>query len=330
MRVTVIDVHTHMLTKEYLQLLGEKGGPRYERTTSSAGEDTIRMYGAPFFTITPPMWDYDQRIKDMDAAGVDIAIVSLTCPNVYFGDADTSLRAARMVNDSMSEQQTIRPDRIRWFASLPWQHEALALQELQRAVNAGAVGVMVIANISEANLTEPQFAKIWEAIDRLALPVLVHPAAPLGVREMRMDQFALVPPVGFTFDTTLAFARLILDGFLDRYPHLKLIAAHGGGTLPYLAGRLDRCHEMLPAASELVKERPSAYLQRIYYDAVLYSESALRLCIEVAGSDERVLYGSDYPHNIGDMSGCLQRVDALSASSARRIRGSNAVRLFNL
>jgi aminocarboxymuconate-semialdehyde decarboxylase len=79
-----------------------------------------------------------------------------------------------------------------------------------------------------------------------------------------------------------------------------------------------------------VKERPSAYLQRIYYDAVLYSESALRLCIEVAGSDERVLYGSDYPHNIGDMSGCLQRVDALSASSARRIRGSNAVRLFNL
>ena len=261
------------------------------------------MYGAPFFTITPPMWDYDKRIKDMDAAGVDIAIVSLTCPNVYFGDADTSLHAARMVNDSMAEQQTIRPDRIRWFASLPWQHEALALQELERAVAAGAVGIMVIANISEANLTDPQFAVIWQAIDRLGLPVLVHPATPLGVREMSMDRFALVPPVGFTFDTTLAFTRLILDGFLDRYPNLKLIASHGGGTLPYLAGRLDRCHEMLPAASEVVKERPSTYLQRIYYDAVLYSESALRLCIEVAGSDERVLYGSDYPHNIGDMSG---------------------------
>jgi aminocarboxymuconate-semialdehyde decarboxylase len=328
--VTVVDVHTHMLTRDYLYLLGEKGGPLYERDVSRTGEDVISMYGAPFFTITPPMWDYDLRISDMDAAGVDLAIVSLTCPNVYFGDAATSLRAARLVNDSMAEQQTLRPDRIRWLASLPWQYELLALQELERTVKAGAVGVMVIANISGANLTDPEFAAIWKEIDRRRLPVLVHPAAPLGVRSMSMDRFGLVPPVGFTFDTTLAISRMILSGFLDRYPRIKLIAAHGGGTLPYIAARLDRCHEKLPAAQEVISEKPSEYLKRIYYDAVLYSPAALRMCIEIAGSDERVLYGSDYPHNIGDMEGCLARVDGLGDLSARRIRGANAQRLFNL
>jgi aminocarboxymuconate-semialdehyde decarboxylase len=319
-----------MLTRGYLSLLMDKGAPQYAPGKSRAGEEIIRMWGAPFMTLMEPMWDYDLRIRDMDAAGVDLAIVSLTCPNAYFGDAETSLAAARMVNDSMAEQQTLRPDRIRWFASLPWQHEALALAELERARAAGAVGVMVIANIDGANLTDPRFAAVWAAIDRHELPVLVHPGTPQGVREMSMDEYGLVPPVGFTFDTTLAITRMIFDGFLDRYPRLKIIAAHGGGALPYLAGRLDRCHEQIAACSEVTSVRPSEYLRRIYYDAVLYSPGAIDLCLEVAGSDERLLYGSDYPHNIGDMSGCLARVDALPATTSGRVRGGNAIRLFGL
>lgn len=328
--MTVIDVHTHMLTREYLALLDRAGAPKYRFGRNAAGQEEIRMWDAPFFTLIEPMWDYDRRIADMDAAGVDIAIVSLTCPNAYFGDADVSLKAARLVNDSMAEQQNLRPDRIRWFASLPWQHEAMALAELQRSCAAGAVGVMVMANIDGENLTAPRFEKIWQAIDSRSMPVLVHPATPQGVREMGMDEYGLVPPVGFTFDTTLAISRMIFDGFFDRYPNLKLIAAHGGGTLPYLAARLDRCHEMLPACSSVINDKPSEYLRRIYYDAVLYSDSALALCIETAGSDQRVLYGSDYPHNIGDMRGCLDRVDNLGSASAARIRGANAIAIFGL
>ena len=328
--MTVIDVHTHMLTREYLRLLEQKGAPKYEPGINAAGQEIIRMWGAPFMTLMDAMFDYDLRIADMDAAGVDLAIVSLTCPNAYFGDAETSLEAARIVNDSMAEQQSIRPDRIRWFASLPWQHEALALAELERARAAGAVGVMVIANIDGKNLTDSVFAKIWAEIDRHALPVLLHPGTPQGVREMGMDEYGLVPPVGFTFDTTLAVSRMILDGFFDRHPNLKLIASHGGGTLPYLAARLDRCHEMIPACSEATQRRPSEYLREIYYDAVVYSPGALALCLEVAGSAERVLYGSDYPHNIGDMRGCLARVDALPKATAHKIRGANAGKLFKL
>lgn len=328
--MTVIDVHTHMLTRDYLDLLVEFGAPKYRRTVNPSGEDTIRCFDAPFFTLEPAMWDYELRISDMDAAGVDLAIVSLTCPNAFFGSAEISLKAARGVNESMAEQQSLRPDRIRWLASLPWQHSDLAIEELDRAIKAGAAGVMVIANIDGRHLTDPGFADIWSEIDRLELPVLVHPGPPVGASDLGLAEFGLVPAAGFPFDTTNAFARIFVDGFLDRYSSLKLIAAHGGGALPYLAARLDRCHERLPAASAQTKTRPSEYMQRIYYDAVVYSEDALRLCIETAGSDERVLFGSDYPHTIGDMSGCLARTSALPPTSAKRVQGQNAERLFRL
>jgi aminocarboxymuconate-semialdehyde decarboxylase len=328
--MTVIDVHTHMLTRDYLSLLDRHGAPKYRRTIDQAGVDTIRCDGAPFFTLDPAMWDYERRIRDMNAAGVDLAIVSLTCPNAYFGESEISLRAARGVNDSMAEQQTRRPDRIRWLASLPWQFPALAIAELARTIDAGAAGIMVIATIDGQPLTDPAFAEIWAEIDRRELPVLVHPGPPVGATGLGLADYALVPAAGFPFDTTAAFARLFLDGFLDRYPNLKLIAAHGGGALPYLAARLDRCHEILPAARSRTTTRPSEYLSRIYYDAVVYSDAALRLCIDVAGSDERVLFGSDYPHTIGDMAGCLARTARLTPASAKRIQGSNAEKLFRL
>ena len=328
--MTVIDVHTHMLTLDFLDLLRKESGGKYEIRKTRAGQDTIWHDGAPFMTLFSGMWDYEERIAAMDAAKVDVAIVSLTSPNVYWGDRAVSLKAARMVNDSMAAQQRARPDRIRWFASLPFQFADDAVAELDRAVKEGAVGVMVLANIDGEDLTNPAFAPVWAAIDKRKLPVLVHPTAPQGVAELHMNEFGLVPPVGFMVDTTLAFARMIYAGFLDTYPNVKLIASHGGATLPYLAGRLDRCHEMIPACAEVIKDKPSTYLQRIWYDTVVYDPRALDLCISVAGSDERVLYGSDYPHNIGDMTGCLARVDALPSAAAARIRGKNAEKLFGI
>ncbi len=326
----VIDVHTHMLTLDYIELLRAHGSGKYTLKKTRAGQEAVHLYDAPFMTLMPGMWDYALRIRKMDEAKVDLAIVSLTCPNVYWGGREVSLKAARIVNDSMAEQQRAKPDRIRWFASLPWQYADAAKAELTRAAQAGAVGVMVIANIDGEDLTHAKFAPVWAEIDKLAWPVLVHPGAPQGVREMHMNEFNMIPPVGFMADTTHAFTRIIYSGFIDKYPKLKLIAAHGGASLPYLAGRLDRCHEMIPACHEVIKDKPTSYLQRIWYDAVVYDQRALDLCIAVAGSPDRVLYGSDYPHNIGDMIGCLARVNALPGDQAARVAGKNAERLFGL
>ncbi len=328
--MTIIDVHTHMLTKEWIDLLRDHGSGKYTVKNTPAQQEAIHLYDAPFMTLFPSMWDYDLRIQNMDKAGVDVAIVSLSCPNAYWGDESVSLQAARLVNDDMQAQQARFPDRIRWFASLPWQYPAAAVAELKRAHQNGAVGVMVLGNIDGRDLTDPLFEPVWQEIDRLALPVLVHPTAPQGVRDLHMQDFGLVPPIGFTFDTTLAISRMILSGFFDRHTRLKIIAGHGGGTLPYLAGRLDRCHEMIPACSAVIKEKPSTYLQRIYYDSVVYDIDALKLCIKVAGGESNVLFGSDYPHNIGDMQGCRARVESLPSQQSQAIFSKNAERIFNL
>lgn len=325
----VIDVHTHMVTREYLALLREKGAPKYTFRTLPAGGEVIDKNGSPFFTLLPDMWDFPARIKAMDAAGVDIAVVSLTSPNAYLGDVDTSVAAARLMNDAFAEAQRTWPDRIRWFASLPWQHAAEAIAELHRARGMGAVGIMVIANIEEMSLTHEQFAPVWQAIDEAGLPVFIHPSVPPGGEMMDLSQYSLPAPVGFPFDTSLALARMLYDGFFDRYGNIRVIGAHGGGALPFLIGRLDFCYQNIPACASGAREKPSAYLDRIYLDAVVFTQGALSLCVETAGPD-RVLYGSDYPHNIGDMAGCLARVDALDRGTRDRVRGANAIRLFGL
>ena len=327
--VPVIDVHTHMLSHEWVKLLESHGGPRYTLAEVRGGLRAIHLDGAPFMTPVPGMFDWDLRVTNMSKARVDIAVVSLTCPNVFWGSAETSLKTARQMNDEFAKAQTAHPERIRWFCSLPWQHVGLAVEELKRATAAGAIGVMVLANIGGKPLTDPAFEPVWRAIDAKGLPVLVHPSAPPGVGEMAMHEFQLTAPIGFTFDTSLAVSRCILDGFFDRFPNLKLIASHGAGALPYLIGRLDICWDNIPATRAKTGERPSNYMRRIYADTVVFAQDALEMCIRVCGTDN-VLYGSDYPHTIGDMAGCLARVDRLAGDVRDKVRGLNARRIFGL
>jgi aminocarboxymuconate-semialdehyde decarboxylase len=327
--VKVVDVHTHMLNEEFLRLLKKHGGG-YKLKKVVGGQTGIFKDGAPFMTLMPGMFDYELRIKAMDAAGVDIAVVTLTSPNVYWGSPEVSLQAAQLVNNDMAARQREYPDRIRFMCSLPWQHPRLAVAELKRACDElGAVGVMVLANIDGESLTHKKFSSIWKEIDRRGLPVLVHPSAPPGTAELDVMRYNLIASVGFMFDTSLAVARMIFDGFFDRHPNLKLIAAHGGGTLPYIAGRLDICFDNMPACRERISSKPSTYLKKIYYDSVVFQMESLELALKVGG-DGNVLYGSDYPHNIGDMKGCLARVDALPAAQRDAVRGGNAMRIFRL
>jgi aminocarboxymuconate-semialdehyde decarboxylase len=325
----VVDVHTHMLTKQWLQLLEQHGAPTYTVREVPGGLRAIHLNGSPFMTPVPEMFDYAMRIRDMDKARVDVAIVSLTCPNVFWGGEEISLRAAQLMNDSMAEAQETYPDRIRFLASLPWQYPQRAAQELSRARERGAVGVMVLSNIGGKPLTDSLFEPVWRAIDEASLPVLIHPTPPLSATEMGMHEFQLTASIGFTMDTSLAVSRMILDGFFDRFYKLKIIAAHGGGTLPYLIGRLDICWDQIPATRSKTKHRPSRYMRGIYVDTVVFTPSALQLCLEVCGT-ENVLYGSDYPHTIGDMVGTLARVDALPGEVRSKVRSGNAMRIFDL
>ena len=315
----IVDTHTHMVSDAYLDLLRAEGGPKYTFRTLPGGGEVIDKDGVPFFTLLPPMWDFDRRIKDMDAAGVDLAVISLTSPNAIFADLDLSRRAARMMNDAFAEARTAYPDRLRWFAALPWTDPEAAVAELARAVDMGASGVIAVATVDGAPLTDPAYAPIWQVIDASGLPVFLHPSVPPGEAALGLGDYNLSPPGGFVFDTTLAISRMLYDGFFDRYANIRMILAHGGGTLPFLIGRLDVCHANIPACRAGTPRRPSEFLDRLYLDGVVFTGGALDLCIETVGTD-RMLFGSDYPHNIGDMAGRLALLDSRDAPHRQTAR----------
>jgi aminocarboxymuconate-semialdehyde decarboxylase len=324
----VIDVHTHMFTARWLELLQKEGGI-YSIKVRPDGQREIFRGDTPVVLPQKGHFDYGLRIQHMDAAGIDVSIVSLTCPNVYWGDEGISCRAARESNDTMAEAQSTYRDRIRWFTSLPWEYPQRAVEELERTCANGAVGVMVLANVAGRSLTDPLFAPIWAEIDRRGLPVLVHPTDPPGVDLMDMTKFDLSWSVGFMFDTTLAITRMIFEGFFDRHPNLKVIAAHGGGTLPYLVGRFEKGDEVELAQRRQMKRKPTDYLRHIYYDNITYNLGALRYLVSVVGADH-VMFGTDWPHWVHDTKGAFANTAELPASECAAIRGDNAMRVFGL
>ncbi|HEY8238244.1 MAG TPA: amidohydrolase family protein, partial [Candidatus Limnocylindrales bacterium] len=247
----------------------------------------------------------------------------------YWGGEAVSIEAARDSNDSMAAAERAYPGRIKWFTSLPWQYPARAVDELARSCDQGAAGVMVLANVAGRSLTVPAFEPIWAEIDRRALPVLVHPAEPPGSDLMDMGSYDLSWSVGFMFDTTLAITRMVFDGFLDRFPNLRLIVAHGGAALPYLVGRFAKGDEVELASRRRMTAHPLEYLRRMYYDCITYDLGALRYLVSVVGAD-RVLFGTDWPHQVHDVAGSLANTAALPPDQRDAIRGSNALALFGL
>lgn len=326
--MTVIDVHTHMFTHRWLALLQQHGGT-YNIRTRPDGQQEIFRGDTPVVIPQKGHFDWDLRIAHMDRSGIDVSVVSLTCPNVYWGGEAISVQAAREANDNVADAQSRFPDRIRWFASLPWEYPQRAVEELERSCARGAVGVMVLANVAGKSLTDPVFDPIWAAIDQRAMPVLVHPTDPPGVDQMDMTKFDLSWSVGFMFDTTLAITRMIFEGFFDRYPNLKVIASHGGGTLPYLVGRFEKGDEVELPQRRQMKRKPTDYLRHIYYDSITYDLGALRYLVSVVGADH-VMLGTDWPHWVHDTKGAFANTGQLPPEQMRAVRGANARDLFGL
>ena len=322
-RAKVIDVHTHMYSHGWVKAVADAADPTFR-----IGDNGALIYrGGSIGRMTPPMLDWDLRIKDMDAAKVDVGLISLTAPNVYWGTRTQSVAAARSINDDFAVAQRKYDGRIRWFASLPLQHEEDALAELRRAKDLGAIGVCTLTNILGTPLTAPQYRSVLSECAAMQLPVFIHPTTPY-TDGMGLADFGLGNTIGFTSDTSLCFARLILEGVLDELPDLQLIACHGGGAFPYLAARFDIMWERTQSARKN-QAPPSTYLKRLWYDSIVYDQPTLDFLVERVGHD-RVLYGSDYPFSIGDMKGVLARVDTLPSEQRDAVRSGNAQRLFDL
>ncbi len=231
----------------------------------------------------------------MDRNGIAAALLSVSAPGTHFGDDAAARDLSRRCNEASAELAALHPDRFGFFASLPLPDVEGAAAEAAFALDElGADGVVLLSSHSDGSyLGDPRFDDVLAELDRRSAVAFVHPVAPAfsGRIDHRIPSFALE----FTFDTTRAACNLVFTGAVERYPHLRFVLSHAGGTVPFLAGRFDL---LWFADDELASRAPkggTAYLRTMYYDTALSANPhALSSLTELVGAD-RILFGSDYP-----------------------------------
>ena len=186
---------------------------------------------------------------------------------------------------------------------------------------------MTLANVRGKFLNDPRFDPVWADIEKRGMPVLIHPTVPPGSEKMDLGTHRLLGPVGFMFDTTLAIARMILDGFFDRHSDIKVIASHAGGYLPYVSKRMDLFFQQTDFENQITN-LPSTYLEGIYYDSIIYQADGLQSLINLAGP-ARVLFGTDYPH-AADIPVLKRLAGGLPSDQAAKVLGKAAEKIFAL
>ena len=237
---------------------------------------------------------------------------------------------AQLYNDEAFALSRRHPDRFTPMATLPLQDTETAIRELQRVVaEHGVSSVEIGASVGEKELDDPVLLPFWEAAEELGVLVFIHPERPPG-RE-RMGPYHLFNLIGFLTETTLAAARLIFSGVIDRVPRIKLCLAHAGGMALWIQGRLDHGLSTMEVCRENIDRPPSEYLKTFHYDTLTYQPEALRYVIDTVGAD-RVLLGTDYPFAIADPDplATIGGVPGLSEAERTAICGGNAARMLNI
>lgn len=324
--VATIDVHNHYYPEEYLEAIRRMDSP-ISLSTDEEGREVMLSDGSRIVTLTPPMTDLDVRLEDMDRAGIDTQVLSLSAPNVNFLEGEEALKLARVCNDAFAEINE-QHGRFAPLASVPLQDPELAVTEAERAITElGLNGFIVGSNINGVQLNDDGFEQFFETVDRLDVPVFIHPMTPAGNSVMR--EYRLAPLVGFENEITLAISRLVFDGVLERHD-LDIHLAHLGGTVPYLIERLNNGYRAYPECREHIDELPGSYLEDVYYDTVSFHPPALRCALDSVGVEQLIL-GSDYPHVIGDIDRAVSDIEELELTAAEtdRILGGTVSELYD-
>ncbi|HEY3127320.1 MAG TPA: amidohydrolase family protein [Candidatus Limnocylindria bacterium] len=311
------DLHTHYYPDAFFRLIEQVGGA-FSFGTDPTGRTIIRYRGSRFFGITPPMTDPARRIDDMDRVGIDVEVLSLSTPNVYFAPPERQAEVARLVNDAYAELAGRYPKRFKGFASIPMDDPDAALRELERTQGELRMnGVIVLSNINGRALTDPRYRPFFAECDRRRVCVFIHPMIPASAEPFA--EYVLGPIIGFPFDTTLAVARLCYAGVFRELPNIRWILGHLGGAVPYLMERMDNGYRDFAECRVNIDELPSVYLKRLYYDTVSFSPTALTLARDQVGAEHLVM-GSDYPHLLGSIDRAVSSIEALDIPKADKER----------
>jgi aminocarboxymuconate-semialdehyde decarboxylase len=326
----IIDIHSHIYPELYLKYMTERTSEPYVREVD----------GKRLFVIFPgesgrPMdetyWDVDEKLKFMDKFGIDRTVLSLGNPWLDPINGPESVSLAREVNDYFNSLPETTNGRISGMGILP----SSSVEDCVAAVHyiAGKPhlrGVIVGSRICGVALDEPSLEPLWQALNDTEVPVLLHPHYGVGLDLMQGYGHVLPLALAFTFETTTALSRLVLSGVLTRMPGLKIVGSHGGGTLPYLAGRIDGCWRPDGIAREISPNRPSEAMRQLYLDALVYDPRSLKAAADLVGADH-MAFGTDHPFSIADPLENLEAIRrSFSESEVEAILSGTATRLYGL
>jgi aminocarboxymuconate-semialdehyde decarboxylase len=306
MNPQTIDVHAHILTEDTIRLL-QRESPKVAPKLSDIDEQfgTLDVAGNAYRHFPRGGWDLDRRFQDMTASKVDMQVLSV-CPQTFLYSQPPALAAAfaRIQNEQLAKLVKAHPGRFQAIATVPMQAPRLAADELRHAMSAlGLRGVQIGSNIAGKNLDDPELEPVWATAAELGAFMLIHPINVAGID--RLKSYYLNNLIGNPLDTTIAAACLVFSGVLERYPSLKICLAHGGGFVPYQAGRFLHGWQVRAEPKVKLPKPPTDSLQRFYFDTIVHSKEVLEFLVRNAGAD-RVLLGSDYPFDMGMPDGVLQ------------------------
>ncbi|MGE0463417.1 MAG: amidohydrolase family protein [Vicinamibacterales bacterium] len=322
----IIDFHNHYYPPEYLDAV--KAGRSSIKLDYDAEGNPRLHYPGDYNILVPGHRDLDYREKVLAEHGVDMQVATFTTPGVHMEAPALAVELARAVNDAYAAERR-RRKAFTFLATLPLNDPAGSVAELERAMAAGLPGAMVFSNVNGVALADARYEPLWRKADELKAVIYIHPAHPLGVEAM--EQYWLMPLVGFLMDTTLAAAHLVFAGVPRRYPNITWVLCHMGGAIPYLAERLDRGYEAFSECRQNIDRPPSAYLKQFYYDTVNFDPNCIELAMAFAGPDH-IMAGSDYPHQIGSIPKMLHALRGLDVTEddRRKMMGENAARILKL
>jgi aminocarboxymuconate-semialdehyde decarboxylase len=284
-RVKTVDVHCHVSVPEATELLK---GTKIERRLGAG----IALGGYDDAGLTPA------RIAQMDEMGMDVQAVSINA-FWYSADQDLATKLIDLQNQKLAEMCAAHPDRFVAFASVALQFPELAARQLEDGMKKyGLRGVAIGGSCEGKELSAPEFDPFWSKAEELQALIFIHPQNSqnaTGVRDRVQGNGVLTNVIGNPLETTICLSHLIMEGTLDKFPNLKICAAHGGGFLPSYDGRIDQgCRVFPKECTKALKKHPSEYLKQMYYDTIVFNPEAMRHLIAVVGSGQIGL-GTDYP-----------------------------------
>jgi predicted TIM-barrel fold metal-dependent hydrolase len=323
-----IDFETHFATQGWVDALYANKG--YPRLAEDAATGNRRLYyqadaAEPFpDALLNKLLDIGAgRIAEMDAAGVDVAVLSLTAPGVEQLEPAAATKLARQANDDLAEAIGKYPGRFRGYAAVSPKDPESAVKELERAVKElGFIGWKTHCNYGDSYLDEKRYWPLLAKAEELDIPIYLHPTVPM-IKEFWTYGLALAgPSFGFGAETCLTMIRLIMSGAMDAFPKLKVVIGHYGEGLPFLLDRLDFAANFSHVAGDAgafvaLKRKPSEYLRDNTWVSTScnYLPAAFNCSREAMGM-ERIVFGSDHPY--GKMDECLAFLGGRGLSEAER------------